>query len=58
MLTLEAKEWDRLLDCQLTIKTVVLARVTSLSGALFYVFVNVVSILMAFDFEFRKFRQK
>jgi hypothetical protein len=35
---------------------VVLARVTSLSGALFPMFVDVIGILMPFDFEFRKFR--
>jgi len=46
-LTLEEREWDRLLDYQLTIKKVVLARVTSLSSALFPVFVNVISILIA-----------
>ena len=41
-LTLEAREWDRLLDHQLMIRRVVLARVTSLSSALVPVFINAI----------------
>ena len=41
-LTLQAREWDRLLDHQLTIRRVILARVTSLYSALVPMFMNVI----------------
>jgi hypothetical protein len=41
-LTLEAREWDRLLDHSLTIRKVVLARVTSLYSALVPMPINVI----------------
>jgi hypothetical protein len=55
-LTLEAKEWDRLLGYHLIIRKVVLTRVTNLSSALVPVFINIIGILTRLDFEFRKFR--
>ena len=48
-LTLDAKEWASLIYCEMTIETAVIARVISLSGMLFPMFGDVISILMPFD---------
>ena len=57
-LTLDTKEWYCLSYCGRTTEMVVLARVKTLSGMLFPMFIDVISILMPFDFEFRKFCQE
>ena len=50
-LTLDAKEWERLLYCQGTINMVVLARVASLSSMLFPMLADVISISHALRFR-------
>ena len=53
-LTLDGKEWERLIDCQETIKTVVLARVASFASMLFLMIVGVVDISHALRFPIPK----